>query len=128
MSVFWVALFGACGALLRYGLVFGVHEVLPRDFPYGTWVVNVVGCLLIGLLHVFLVERVQLDPSLRIGLLVGLLGAFTTFSTFSMETVQLFEAGEFVKGLFYVALSVVCCLLATWAGVSSGRIFFVTAY
>jgi CrcB protein len=95
--------------------------MLGRDFPYGTLAVNVAGSLLIGLLTVMLLERFDLDPQWRAAVLIGLLGAFTTFSTFSLETFYLLEQGELAKAVANVVLSVVLCLVATWVGILTGR-------
>ena len=116
-----IALGGSLGAVLRYGVANGVHGLLGRDFPYGTLVVNVSGSLLMGLLYVLLVERLALSPEWRAALLIGVLGAFTTFSSFSMETFALFEEGARMKALLNVLLSVTLCLAAVWLGVLAGR-------
>lgn len=116
-----IAVGGSLGALLRYGVANGVHAVLGRGFPYGTLVVNVSGCLAMGVLYVLLVERLAVSPEWRAALLIGVLGAFTTFSSFSMETFTLFEEGEWMKALMNVVLSVSLCLVAVWLGVLAGR-------
>ena len=112
---------GAIGALLRFWMSTGIHHLLGRGFPYGTLVVNVVGSLLMGFLYIMLIEKLSLGPVWRAALLVGLLGAFTTFSTFSIETLNLMEEGELIKALLNVVLSVVLCLFAAWVGVLAGR-------
>lgn len=116
-----IAVGGSLGALLRYGVANSVHAVLGRGFPYGTLVVNVSGCLAMGVLYVLLVERLAVSPEWRAALLIGVLGAFTTFSSFSMETFTLFEEGEWMKALMNVVLSVSLCLAAVWLGVLAGR-------
>lgn len=116
-----IALGGAAGALLRYWASTGVYALVGRGFPYGTLVVNVSGSLLMGLLYVLLVERLALSVEWRAALLIGALGAFTTFSTFSMETFALFEDGERLKALMNILLSVTLCLVAVWLGVVAGR-------
>lgn len=116
-----IAAGGALGAVLRFGLSNGIHRVLGRDFPYGTLVVNVVGSLLMGFLFVMLVERIAVSIEWRSAVLVGLLGAFTTFSTFSFETLALFDAGVPLKALANILASVVLCLVATWLGIVLGR-------
>ena len=83
--------------------------------------VNVLGCLLMGVLFVWLTERASLAPVWRAGLLIGVLGGFTTFSAFSMETVSLLEEGAQVKALLNVVSSVVVCLGATWVGMIAAR-------
>lgn len=112
---------GAMGALLRFWMSTGIYNVLGRGFPYGTLAVNVLGSLLMGFLYVLLIDKLPLGPTWRAALLVGLLGAFTTFSTFSMETLNLIEEGELVKAILNVALSVMLCLFAAWIGVLAGR-------
>lgn len=112
---------GALGAVLRFGMSNAVYRFLGRDFPYGTLAVNVLGSLLMGFLFVVLVERLAMSAEWRAALLIGLLGAFTTFSTFSFETLALFENGELLKAVSNIVLSVFLCLAATWLGLSLGR-------
>lgn len=121
MQYFAIALGGAAGALLRYWVSGGVHVWLGRAFPWGTLVVNVTGSLLIGVLGVLLVERLNVSDELRFGVLVGLLGSFTTFSTFSIETLDLLERGQIAPAVLNAGLSVIVCVLAAWLGVVIGR-------
>ena len=116
-----IALGGAMGALLRYWTSTGIYSLVGRAFPYGTLVVNVAGSLLMGFLYVLLVERLALGVEWRAALLIGVLGAFTTFSTFSMETFALFEDGEHMKAMMNILLSVSLGLVAVWLGVVTGR-------
>ncbi len=116
-----IALGGAVGAVLRFWSSQGVYALLGRNFPYGTLAVNLLGSALMGLLYVLLVERLAPDGVWRAFFLVGLLGAYTTFSTFSMETLQLLMGGEMAKALSNVIASVILCLAGAWAGVLVGR-------
>lgn len=116
-----IAAGGATGAVLRFWMSNGVYALLGRGFPYGTLTVNVVGSLLMGVLSVLLIERLSLGPEWRAAVLVGLLGGFTTFSTFSLETLNLIETGEHVKALSNMVVSVVLCVGAAWVGVIAGR-------
>ena len=116
-----IALGGSIGAVLRYLASTGLHLLVGRGFPYGTLLVNVLGSLIMGFLYVLLVERLAVGVEWRAVLLIGMLGAFTTFSTFSMETFALFEDGENIKALLNVILSVSLCLVAVWLGVATGR-------
>lgn len=116
-----IAAGGAVGSLMRFVLSTGVHRVVGRDFPYGTLSVNVFGSLLMGILYIVLIERASVGAEWRALLLVGFLGAFTTFSTFSIETLNLIENGELIKAGTNVFLSVFLCVLAAWLGVIMGR-------
>lgn len=115
--------FGAgIGGVLRYWVSNGVYMVLGRQFPYGTLIVNVSGCFLMGLLFIITLERVDgLGAQLRALLLIGLLGGYTTFSSFSIETINLFENGNWVSAITNILLSTMVCLLAAWLGVLGGR-------
>ena len=107
---------GAIGAILRYVVGQSVQTWTGRGFPWGTLSVNVLGSLLIGVLTVLLLEKWSDNPELRAFLLIGILGAFTTFSTFSMETVNLLMAQQFAKAMINVLASVSVCVMATWLG------------
>ena len=120
-SVVAVALGGAAGALLRFWIAGAVYAVLGRGFPYGTLFVNVLGSFFMGTLSVLLLERMSIGPEWRAGLLIGVLGAFTTFSTFSIETLNLIEAGDAMKAGLNMVLSVVLCVGAAWFGLALGR-------
>ncbi len=112
---------GAAGALLRYWISSGVYLLVGRGFPYGTLVVNVLGSLLMGFLYIWLLERSLAGTAMRAFVLIGLLGAFTTFSTFSMETLNLVEAGHMGKAILNILVSVVLCIGAAALGVMLAR-------
>jgi len=120
-QILFIAAGGAIGAIMRYAVSNGIHMLAGRAFPYGTLTVNVVGSLLMGVLYILFVERLSVTPEWRAILLIGFLGAFTTFSTFSMETYNLIENGDMLKAFLNIFLSVTVCLLATWIGVVIGR-------
>ncbi len=121
MQALAIAAGGALGALLRFWVSTAVYGWLGRGFPWGTLSVNVLGSLAMGLLYILLLERLTTGPEVRALLLVGFLGAFTTFSTFSIETFNLIEQAEIGKALLNVGVSVIACVLAAWAGVILGR-------
>lgn len=116
-----IAAGGACGALARFWISTGVYGLLGREFPWGTLVVNLLGSLLMGALFVLFVERLALAPEWRAAVLVGFLGALTTFSTFSFETLALIEQGELLRAALNAGLSVALCLVLCWAGMALGR-------
>ena len=116
-----IAAGGATGALLRFWMSNGVYALLGRGFPYGTLVVNVFGSFVMGLLYVFMLERMEVNAEWRAALMIGLLGAFTTFSTFSIETMNLVEAGEIGKAGLNMILSVCLCVVGCWLGMILGR-------
>jgi len=120
-ALIFIAMGGAIGALLRYGASLSVYSFMGRGFPYGTLFVNVTGSLLMGLLSVMMLERFNIGPEWRAAVLVGVLGSFTTFSTFSIETLNLLEQGDVMRAVTNIVLSVLVCLVAVWFGVLIGR-------
>lgn len=116
-----IAVGGAAGSVFRYLIGGAVQRMSAGGFPVGTMFVNVSGCFLIGvLLRQFL--NMQVSPELRAFLIVGFCGGFTTFSTFSAETLGLIEGGEYARATGYVILSVTLCLAATFAGMTAMRL------
>ena len=113
---------GGLGASARYWLSGAVYQWIGKiDFPYGTLTVNVIGCLVIGLLMSSLEDRFLVTPELRVFLTIGILGGFTTFSTFSFETIAMLKDAEFFKASLNILLSIVTCLAGTYAGSVLGR-------
>ncbi|MFS0826854.1 fluoride efflux transporter CrcB [Pseudomonas phoenicis] len=113
---------GIAGTLLRFATGQWVLANWPRHFYLGTLAVNLVGCLLIGLLYGLFLLKPSVPVELRAGLIVGFLGGLTTFSSFSLDTVRLLESGQVPLALGYAGLSVLGGLLATWAGLALTRI------
>jgi CrcB protein len=120
-SLLLVAAGGAAGCVLRYatGLLVAPQTIAWR-FPVATFIVNVAGCLIAGLLIGLAENRAFLTPDVRIVLFTGFLGGFTTFSAFGVETVSLLEKGELAVAIGYVSLSVLCGVAALWAAVKIG--------
>lgn len=118
----WVALGGATGSALRYGVASTVQRWSGGGWPLGTLAVNVTGSFIMGwIAALVLTKGIAADPARHL-LLVGVLGGFTTFSAFSLETLQLFQNGHWGSAAANIAISVTGCLLATWAGFSlTGR-------
>lgn len=121
-----IALGGAFGSVLRYLVSSGVYQWLGREFPYGTLTVNVIGSFLMGLMtEALILQRVALATEYRLAILVGLFGGFTTFSSFSLETLALLEQGQPGKAALNIFGSIVGCLIAVWAGVQLGKLLFL---
>jgi len=118
-----VFLGGGLGSVARYGLSGVVYRFLGTAFPYGTLTVNILGCFLIGLIFLGLEERwATVGPSFRLLVAIGMLGGFTTFSSFTYETVALIRDGEFLYALLNVAANMLVCLAATFAGLWLGKL------
>jgi len=112
---------GAAGALMRFWVSNGVYQLFGRGFPYGTLAVNLLGSMAMGFLYVLFLERMVVSPEMRAALLIGFLGAFTTFSTFSIETLNLIEQADLLKAGANIVISVFASVLACWIGLILGR-------
>ena len=121
MQLISIAIGGAVGALCRFGMSNGVHALVGRGFPYGTLSVNLLGSIIMGTAYVMMIERMDISPEWRAGIIIGLLGGFTTFSAFSIETLNLLESGESLKAGLNILLSVTLCISGCWLGMILGR-------
>jgi CrcB protein len=123
MTYLWVALGSALGGMARYGCAGLAARWLGATFPWGTLLVNVSGSLLIGFLAALVAPdgRLLAGPDARAFLMIGILGGFTTFSSFSLETLNLARDGEWLFAFANVMLSVVLCLFAVWLGHAAAR-------
>ena len=117
MRIALIAIFGAIGTLARYGLQGVVQIRLGSTFPYGTLVVNLSGCFLLGLIGQFTMNRLVISPDWRVAIAVGFFGGYTTFSSFGWETTKLLEEGAWLRASVYVGASVVAGLLLSVAGI-----------
>ena len=120
-----VAIGGALGAMARYGVSTLLFDASTQRFPYATLSVNVLGSFLIGILFVLIVEKGLLPPEMRSTLMVGFLGAFTTFSTFSLDALGLWQNGHLLLALVYALGTVVLCLAAISIAVWLTRLFLI---
>ncbi|MBN8745174.1 MAG: fluoride efflux transporter CrcB [Betaproteobacteria bacterium] len=127
MTYVYIALFAIIGAFARYGQSIVVQGVLGRSFPFATLSINVLGSFLMGFLFFETLERINVSPELRTGILTGGLGAYTTFSTFSLESLNLIENGEMVKAGLYIGASVVLSIAAAIFGAFLSRNMGVSA-
>jgi CrcB protein len=116
-----VAAGGAAGAVMRWLMASGIQRMAGGAFPWGTFVVNALGSFLLGFLFVWLIERSSSSELLRLALTVGFLGAFTTFSTYSLESIRLLQEGAFTMAFGNIVGQVVLCLVLTWLGVQLAR-------
>ena len=120
--LFFIALGGAGGALARHWMSTMVHASTKTHFPWGTLSVNLLGSFCLGVLYVIIVERGIVHPDWRSITIVGFLGAFTTFSTFSLEAIALLENGQAGMALAYVLFSVTVCMTAVWLAMTITRL------
>jgi CrcB protein len=122
-AIAWVAAGGAIGSVARFLLAAGVASLTGPGFPWGTLLINIAGSFVIGWFGVLTSAAGPLDvpPEIRLFVLVGLCGGFTTFSSFSLQTLELVQAGEVFRAGAYVVGSVTLCLLGVWAGTVLGR-------
>lgn len=121
MRSVWIGVAGFAGAVARYHVEGLVSRLTKGAFPWGTLVVNLSGCFLLGLIATVLTGRFLPHPALRAAVTIGFIGAYTTFSTFAYETLQLGESGIWRMAALNVGLSVVLGLLVAWLGVVVGR-------
>ena len=112
---------GCLGSILRFWLGTYIGSRMGTRFPYGTFVINITGSFLIGIVYAFMTARTQWSPNWRYLIPIGFIGGYTTFSSFEYETLLTIQAGQVGLGLLYVVLSVVVGFVAVWGGVVMGR-------
>jgi len=112
-----IAIFGAIGTLLRYGIQVFTQVQTGSTFPWGTLLINVTGCFLLGLIGQMTLNRMVISPDWRMAITVGFFGGYTTFSSFGWETAKMLESGEWLPATGYVAASVVIGLMLSVAGI-----------
>ncbi|MFZ5434121.1 MAG: fluoride efflux transporter CrcB [Calditrichota bacterium] len=123
MNILWVGAGGFIGAVCRYAMSGWVHRWFGNSwFPVGTLAVNMLGCLVIGMLAGMSESRQLFTPEMRLFLFIGLLGGFTTFSTFGYETISLFSDGQLATGLINIFGQLILGLGGVWLGLVLGRI------
>jgi CrcB protein len=119
----FIAVGGALGSLARFWVGSTIASRMGTRFPYGTFVINITACIVIGFSLAFLGKRTELNPAWRFLIPVGFVGAYSTFSTFEWETFSNLQIGAFVIAALYVVLSVFLGLIAVWCGVLIARVF-----
>jgi CrcB protein len=115
-NILLIAIGGAIGSVSRYGCQKWIYQLFPHPFPLGTFVVNILGSLLIGLFFGLSEKGNIMSPEWRIFLTTGLCGGYTTFSTFSFESLSLLKEGNYAYAIMYIVLSVLFGLMAVWLG------------
>jgi fluoride exporter len=120
---FFIALGGALGSLTRFWVGSAVANRFGTRFPYGTFLVNMTACVIIGFSLTFLGRRTELNPAWRYLIPIGFVGAYSTFSTFEWETFSTLQTGAFLSAALYVVLSCFLGLVAVWCGVMVARSF-----
>jgi CrcB protein len=118
MSYVWVAVGSALGGIARFWLTGAIAAVAGSRFPWGTLLINMLGSMVIGATAGVTIApaRVVIHPDMRVFVMVGLCGGFTTFSAFSLQTLELLQSGDWMSAGAYVAGSVGLCLLFAWLG------------
>ncbi len=122
MTLVYIGVFGLVGVFARYFLNVFFSDFVASPFPYATLVINVTGSFAIGVAYAFGAERTGLPAEVTTGIMVGLLGGFTTFSAFSLEMSRLIEGGQLLQASAYLGLSAVLGVLATFGGLHLGRL------
>ena len=107
-----VAIGGALGSVARYALSSWIFDITSHKFPYATLIVNVAGSFVMGILFVVVVERAALPAEMRSLLMIGFIGAFTTFSAFSLDALGLWQNGHVLMSVIYMITAVILCLVA----------------
>jgi CrcB protein len=121
VKILYLGIFGGLGCVSRYMVSGWIYTLAGKTLPYGTLAVNVIGSLLLGLIMEGSLRSTLLSPELRFGLTVGFMGGFTTFSTFSYETVRLLEEGSMVAAGANIFLNVTVCIVAALTGIYLAR-------
>ena len=120
----FIATGGALGSLARYGVGSLVAARMGTRFPYGTFVINLTACVIIGFSLTWMERRTEINPAWRFLIPIGFVGAYSTFSTFEWEIFSKLQVGGFLITALYVSLSVLLGLLAVWLGVVLARLAF----
>ncbi len=121
MQILYIGLFGALGCISRYLVSGWAYSLVGRSLPYGTLAVNVIGSFLLGLLMEGSLRSTLFSAEIRLGIAVGFMGGFTTFSTFSFETMRLLEEGSFLHAGANIVLNIVVCILFAALGIFLAR-------
>lgn len=122
LKILLVAVGGSIGAVTRYLASNWAAQKLGAEFPYGTLIVNIVGCFIIGLFMQLVTDRIIVNPYWRLLVTVGFVGGLTTFSSFSYETLELISEGDITLALYNLTGNLVLGFLATWIGITAAKL------
>lgn len=120
-KIMWLALAGACGTISRYSLCELAEKAKPTPIPAGTFLVNIIGSFLFGLIYVLAQRKINISPETRVIILTGFMGAFTTFSTFAFETAKMIKDDQWILALSNILAQTIFGILALGAGVLIAR-------
>lgn len=123
LEVMLVAVGGAVGSAARYLVSVWAATRYGADFPYGTLIVNIAGCFIIGAFMTLVTERLSVSPYWRLLVTVGFVGGMTTFSSFSYETIHLLQEADMLRAFYNVGLNILVGFSATWLGIVVARLF-----
>ncbi len=123
MVTVYLAIFGLLGVFSRYYIVRFSHKYFTYAFPIDIFTINILGGFIIGIVYVLAIEKSQLSQELQIGLMVGFLGGFTTFSSYCLDTFKLYSTGKLLQSLLYFSLSPILGMLFTFLGIYLARKF-----
>lgn len=121
-KIFSIGIGGFFGAITRYLLTKKVEDFFLGTFPYGTLFVNLLGCFLLGLIFTITLEKQIISPNMRVAVTTGFLGALTTFSTFSLETITLFREESYYLGFCNILVSLIPGLIMVWLGITVAKL------
>ena len=121
MTLLYVGIFGLLGVFSRYfiGIIF--KKIFNTSFPYDTFIINILGAFLIGIVYVLGSEKNQISPELRAGIMIGFLGGFTTFSSYCLDAIKMFENLKYIQGFLYISLSPIIGTFAAILGILIAR-------
>lgn len=120
-AIMWVGLGGMIGAVSRYLSMIGIQHIWGNHFPYATLSVNIIGSFILGIITTFSLMQHDMNHELRLFVIIGIIGSFTTFSTFSLDTFTLYERGEWVAMALYMGASLILSILALMLGMTLMR-------
>lgn len=121
MMIIFIGIFGLLGVLSRYFIVITIHKIFTPSIPYDIFFINILGSFLIGIFYALGADKFHINADLKIAIIVGFLGGFTTFSSYCLDAIKLIESCKYLQGILYVTLSPILGILATILGIYLAR-------